>query len=507
MSRIETIKQNYQKNSLNYGQTKKFAQTSFGSDASVKESQNRTLNFLGNEKVTDDIVKKVAKDVESKLDEKLGWMGRKLKKFSDRDGEAQNQLINAFFTTTLAPVMIAWNPFTNQDEKTKKYSALRQPISAGIAISGGLAMTKGVNYYMSKLASEGYIDKIDLRLKPEEKEYLKAQFKKENKIKFFMNKAEKEKFKEYVKKINEKRETLFTKLFVEDPKNIEIDEKTSEIFIKDKDSKTIIGKNIPNLKTKKELDKYLEKNNAHNITIRDIAKEKFGIEFFEDGPLKGQLKPFVAEEKLLTIMASDFFHELGLIKKGSVSKDDFSKILSEIRQEERTINEVQNTLNITREKAKELVESLSKEAHRDMQMNMGEIESMKDSSSLGQVLNRFGYKNRELTKDEIKTGAYHKLQELMDMKVIDAWKTLSSKFVGKIEGFKVNNNNFAKLFIENKSALNVSNFKNYSKHVNILLNLPMTAITCYVLNWSYPRIVEALFPDLVKNDNQKGGNK
>lgn len=523
MSRIESVKQNYQTNCRpNYAQARK--------------SQNQPLSFIGKEKISDEIFQKVSKDVESKIDGNLGKVGKYLKRFSDKDGEAQNQLINAFFTTTLAPVMIAWNPFTNQDEKTKKYSALRQPISAGIAITGGLAMTKGVNYYMSKLASEGYIDKIDLRLKPEENEYLKSKFKKENNIKFFMNKAEKEKFKDYVKKVHSEREKLYTQLFIQKPDNIEIDEKTSEIFLKD--TKTPLGKNIPNLKTKAQLKKHLEKNNAHNITVRDIAKEKFGLEFFPDG----KLKQFIAEEKLTTIMASDFFHELGLIKKGSISKDDFSKGLSEIRQEEKTINEVfkalkvpddsveklkkilkisdeeaqgiVNLFSVSEEKAKEVVKAVSKEAHRDLQMNMGDLESKRDSSSLGQVLNRLGYKNRELIEGETKEAGYCELQELMNMKLTDAWDTLANKFKGKIKGFDVEPEEFkklpekfTKLFIENKSTLNASNFKNYGKHVNILLNLPMTAITCYVLNWSYPRIVESLFPNLVKNDTQKGGNK
>lgn len=466
-----------------------------------KGSQSQFLNFSGGEKIADDIVKKVAKDVENDIDKTLGWVGRRLKKFSDKDGEAQNQLINAFFTTTLAPVMIAWNPFSKQDEKTKKYSALRQPISAGIAISGGLAMTKGVNYYMSKLASEGYIEKIDLRIKPNESEYLKTKFKKENKIKFFMNKAEKAKFKDYVKEINKEREKLYLQLFIQHPDNIDIDEKTLKIYLKD--TKEVIGEKIPNLKTKEQLQKHLEKNNAYKLTVRDIAKDKFGVEFFGDG----KLKPYVIEEKLSTTMASDFFHELGLIKKGSINKDDFSKALSEIRQDEKTVPEIQKTLNISKEKAKEVVQSLSKEAHRDLQMNIGEAEGKKDSSSLGQALNRLGYKNRALSQEEIKTNDYKKLQDLMDMKLINAWDTLSTKFKTRIKGFEAKPEKFAKLFIENKTSLNTSNFKNYSKHVNILLNLPMTAITCYVLNWSYPRIVEKLFPNLVKDDNQKGGNK
>ena len=51
---------------------------------------------------------------------------------------------NGIGTAFVAPIFIAFNPIAKQDPKKKKYSAMRQPISAIIATAMGFAINKPI---------------------------------------------------------------------------------------------------------------------------------------------------------------------------------------------------------------------------------------------------------------------------------------------------------------------------------------------------------------------------
>ncbi len=211
-----------------------------------------------------------------------GELPKGLKKITNflsaNDGEVQNQIINAVFTTTLAPLMIWKNPFSNKSEKDKAYSALRQPISAAIAVSGGLAATLSVNKALDKLANEGYIKSLDLRMNPNDS-YLKSQFKtqlkaakKAGKAQEFLKKyapegVEAKLNKETIKTCMEKysegvknaRGKVFETLMKEKPENIAVE--NGKIFVKGKQ----IAENIPNMVNKKNLQEFLGKFNVNNM--------------------------------------------------------------------------------------------------------------------------------------------------------------------------------------------------------------------------------------------------
>ena len=270
MSKIELVQPNYQ--SKNLQARKKFnSYPAFKGAASLGDDATKIATDL------------TAKSVRQAIEKKQGIVGYFSRLLNANDGEVQNQVINAIFTTTLAPLFIACNPISTQDKKTKEYTALRQPISAVIAISGGLAMTNAINSYMSTLGSEGHLPyMLDMRIAPD-KTYLKPSFKKDfnkaikdNKLEEFVEKykstdwdsedldriksgkikngEKKLLLDNYVKNVKNERIDFFTHLVTENPENIKINEATKEIYILDssaKDGKKVIGSNIPNM-TKKE---------------------------------------------------------------------------------------------------------------------------------------------------------------------------------------------------------------------------------------------------------------
>ena len=69
------------------------------------------------------IAEEAAKEVNGELPKGLKGICKFL---SDNDGEVQNQIINAIFTTTLAPLMIWKNPFSKKSEQQGIYKSRQE---------------------------------------------------------------------------------------------------------------------------------------------------------------------------------------------------------------------------------------------------------------------------------------------------------------------------------------------------------------------------------------------
>lgn len=515
MSKIQAVNQNYLANSGAFKKQFKLAQ-----DPSFSG---------GNTQLTGEAEKLIMKTVEGKIDKQAGVVGKLSSYLGANDSEMQTQVINAIFTSSLAPLFIAMNPFSKEDKKTKEYTALRQPISAGIAISGGVAMTLGINAFFAKLSSEGLIKSIDLRIKPDAKDYLKYDFKKE-----YRNAPDKKAFLEnckpnledwdssapklngdkptrkymkacqagYAKKIQDVRKNLFTNLIGENPENIKIDESTKTISILKKGKLVELGKNIPNLGTQAELNSYLKDNNLHQVKFSKFMKDEFKFEFFEDG----KLKPYVVEKNLGEVKAMEFLRKFGVAGdstalEGKVfNESELNKIMCMTSQEKRVVNSLKDSFNPSALKnggAEQIATATGKQASRIAQGLVGEKLGKQESITLGQFFHHMNIKGDGL-------------QKLMDMNMSEALTSLSKNFKGKkMEGFneKAGVTDFAKNIMKNKIERAGSDFKNFSKYGGIFFNLFTTAITCTVLNWAYPRIVERLFPSLVKPDPAKAQAK
>lgn len=462
--------------------------------------------------------------VRAEMDKKVGPIRKLYKYLADTKGEIQTQLVTAIFTSTLAPAFIAFNPLSHADKKTKEYTAWRQPISAVIAVTGGLAMTLGINSYLDRIHNEGFNKAIDLRSQPSDS-YLKAQFKAEykeavakNSLKEFLAKYEPQNISEklgsterfngntptklykqaciegYVKTVQCERTKLFTSLIVEDPKGITINETTKVISASVKDPKTgkvslrEIGRNIPNMTTQKELDEYLQNNNLHNRKVSDFLHKEFGFEFYEDG----RFKPYTINSKLKSVKARDVLEALGLVQEGKISEPELKEALLRIRQE-RHAPALAKILKTTVERAKEAFEEVGKDASSNVEFALGEDGVHVKTINLGHLLHPLDY--------NIEHG---RLQEFMDMKMANAMIYLKDSLKGNLK--HINGEDDLRAIAENMLKVNAkkmnSHFGNYKFFAAIFCNLFTTAITCTVLNWVYPRIMDRYFPNLSKKDDK-----
>ena len=509
----------------------------------------------------------------------FGWAGEKVHALlADTAGEKQTQLLNALFTATLAPLMIWKNPFLKKDEDQKQYAAIRQPISAGITLTGGLAMTMFINDYVDRTINQGHISSLDGRIAPT-KDYMEKMFHEEhgkelkkldlgnkeslNKFlnehnlgkidveimesepktfigRFFKNRTIKKAIIEnYSEKINEQRKTLFTNLIGEHPSNIIVEQvKNDSIISVKRDGKMIeIGRNIPNLTTQAEINAYTKKNNIHNLSLADLMEKHFRFESYKDGALKGSIKDS-SLKTLKEIKAMEFLRKMGLAgdKTSFLTSENGAKITSAVNED--ALGEALNKLSNSKT-AKGLEESFAsgvikdsakagrvvcKAGSRAAKLLDGGVSE--ETINLEQLIDRIRQKATEIKKqkeidagtiktiDMVKVKAKAKeaeLKDLLNKKVSEATKIIADKL--GIADAKTKTTAGALDIagnLVNNEIKNLDKFKNYKGFVGIGFNLIFTAITCYALNWVYPRFVERFFPELVHDKGaeiKKGGNK
>lgn len=507
MSKIQQIQPKYEVRNIATGKANYAARQSFGRNLNLEDLPKQAQKILVDGTDTD-------------LDKKSGIVGWCLRKLGLGKGEIQSQMLNAVFTSTLAPYVIYNNPFTDKSKEDKEYLAWRQPLSAVIALAGGLPMTLAINNYLNKIYDEGYNKVIDLRWNPS-KGYIKKQFKQEKGIKkpfFLLSKDEKAQFTKFEKAFKRHRKNAFARLLSEDPgkdnANFVIDEKTKTISIVKNGKQHKIGKNIPNIGTREQLNNFLNENNFYNRSVGDIMQKEFHFEFHDDGELKGQLKNGVAKEAMSKSKALDFAKEIGLISEDRVDDSKLRESISKSRQRKHSpsladilYGDIETTARETAkndslvQKANKIFNAIGRDTTRNVQMIIGEEAGKETSTSLGQFLHQIGYK-LEPTKEGDKP-----LQSFMDKKVKDALDELKGIFVTEdLEGFKheANIDDFAKNMLERMGKRNSSFAGTQKTKFGMILNIGVVMITCSILNWVYPRFMEKFRPNLVQS-HKKGG--
>lgn len=450
---------------------------------------------LGDYKAIDKSLTQAEIAVAEACEKKIIGRGTRLAEFLARnDGEIEKQLINALFTATLAPIVIGWNPFSKQDEQTKKYMAARQPISAGIAIAGGILMTMPLDAWFTQRGQNGGIPSLDMRMVPD-KNVLKKQVKKETPgIKGeALDKAVEAKQKEI--------KEFFVNLISEDPEKIKIVDGKVKINV---EGGKPLTRAIPNITNDAQLNEYLNQNSLHRRKFGDFLKETIGLELYDDL----EIKPGAWKEKKDIVSAMEFLRKIGISGKATqVGEEGFDenhlkKILGLYRQEKTTISEVEREAGKgVFKNVKGVVQAFVKESVRNDQMMAGK-DGHAETSTLGQLLHRMKIRGK-------------KVPALMEYNIANALEMLAGPLKEfRLENFKQNANlkDFAKNIMENKVSVLDKRFKAYRGFFNVFANLIMAAITCTALNWVYPRFMEIFLPSLANKqeqaaDNAKGGNK
>lgn len=393
----------------------------------------------------------------------LGKTGAFLNVISKTAGEIQNIIFIGLGTAFVAPIFIAYNPVAKEDEKTKKYSALRQPISAVISTATGLGINYPIAKVFDKWAAEGKIQKFDMSAKPSS-DFLAVRY---AKIKKNFNN---------LKELDKKYLNL-----VDSQGNI----KSVDEFIKKFADAKAFEKVVHTKTLDLAADKLLDLNNKDGIknkTVREFIIEHLGFE--EDFKDKSVLNPDLTKEKLKNTTAMTFLKVFGFDEKEFSESSIRALIANHLYKDEVSFNKNERKFIV---KTTEL-------------MTTEEMKN-KEKITLKNLLKVFD------CDDD-----FHKNHKILNMKVSDFIEIVHDKF-GDLDSSndakKIKNTElkqFARNIAINAVKKSESAFKAYSKVQGIILSLAVLPFACGALNWSYPRIMEKYFPKLSasKTDN-KGG--
>lgn len=159
------------------------------------KSEPDSVSFTGGNPVAT-----VAKPLEKYLLEKMPWYTRGMVKIHEGMGEVQNQLINACGTGMVAPLFIMYNPISDKDQDTKTYTAMRQPISAVLAVGTQAAIVVPFNAMIKKDADIGYLPMQYNRTLFPSDDFVEKLVKKENPGKKFKKNKDVDELKDAIEK-------------------------------------------------------------------------------------------------------------------------------------------------------------------------------------------------------------------------------------------------------------------------------------------------------------------
>ena len=416
--------------------------------------------------------KGLSPEIVSELNKKTGRFARFLNYAGEHQGEMLNILVTAFGTAIVCPMFIRFNPFSKEDKDTRAYSAWRQPISAIIAVAAQLTITKWFNNRMAMKASTETAKggpaytRADLRDCP---------------VQSYLERGVKLQHPEWTKKQVEaeaqKLQTRIKKIAIERDRNLMKDRKfeykdlLSQEYM-DNTKENVIFKEY-RTKYKEEIEKKFGKDvdNVGSIKLNKFFEGKLKDEAAKAGVDAQTFVQNRAAERMETEVLSEAVIK-GYLRKLVDDKNDINQICEAIKFSEKDpvkfkeglinyIKEIEPSINAEekvfgKNTPKKVIETKIKEFAENV------VDKLKNCLDYGTKAE----KKETLIKDLGKTP--EEIIQKIKIKKFDEAKWADAKKVFKLE----------------------------NTQLGLLVTLATLPITCGLLNWAYPRIMEYIMPEM-----------
>lgn len=392
------------------------------------------------------------------------------------DGENLNNIVTAVGTSAVAPIFIRYNPISKEDKETKGYTAMRQPISAVIALAFQIPIMTAYNKWIDGHATRLGVEEMDLSAKPP-KSVLKPIALQDYKI--------------YRRNTLKNGDTLMKK---SEWVNQRVIDYQDDAFYSELSR---LRKKMGNTKIN---DFDLVKPDDFKAAKKDIYRKVLTEDFK------------LAEADIAKIKELDDVKTNGkkILKLKNISYSDFVEKLDERAKElsiQRVNKKISESAKIKLETSK-LFKSMSEkfaEAKAEIYSAIDpkapnkkaaldavetQIESVK-KSIYDDTIASLETKLQSFEKGSINHTNYEAaLKKLKRSGCIDKIKYHGLNITDVEQSVRIKEFLTAKI---NKSQVKLSDFKKIS---GIAVGLAILPITCGILNWAYPRIMERYFPEL-----------
>ena len=390
-------------------------------------------------------------------------------------GEFQDICLNALGTGFLAPLFIKYNPLSHTDEDTRTYSAWRQPLSAGLAIVTQGGITIPFVALINHMTNSGWFNEKCNKSPFKDEKYIYRTIKKLNPK---LNKSQ----------INEK-----VKSYIDAQKKSLIDNlrQNNTIYYQYNNSPYATPMNSEKFK------------NLLNKTIEDMLKEE-----------KDELARCKGEKLKNRIERSDFYRTHYDTCK-SLFTDIENKISSagSVKEISDYLKAKYKTLK-TQKADPHLLEILKEIKAYEVAGKEGflyKVQKMQDAQHLEGYK---GMKTRREVEEKVAKNLAGRISEQEDIieflekvkQSLSEGKTVSDieemfaqkvkEFKNKGKEFKLHDKIFSEEVIEKLKSLTQSHIDGVKRISTLLVALAMLPVSCSILNWVYPRFMDAVFPNL-----------
>lgn len=405
-----------------------------------------------------------------------------MKKVCDNMGEVQNIIINALGTGLVAPIFIKWNPLSKTDEDTRTYSAWRQPVSAVLAVVTQVGVTIPFNKMIDRLANNGYYDENYNKTLFQDKSYIEKIVKRQYP---YASKAEITRLTK--QKMTDQQNNLL-RMIKEDKivmnkdngQTFQISEKTYRALQEDVLSKKLqeaqaeLDKcNQITIPKKVERAEYYINNKQEALGIFEKLDKQLDA---SNAPkeIKAQIRKLKTEHKNKNPELIKIFDEI-LDRRGNNTKDLKIAMQAKVKGILRDINfytETKSPLN-SKEKITEFVKAWeTKERINPITSEINVLKKMQEMlSDKKRMTDIENYLNTVIENDK-----GHRLA-----------KFKYSEEISKLLQTRIKNN-----------------LKAHKQLTGLRVSLIILPLSCWLLNWTYPKFMDAVFPNL---SNKKHPNE
>ena len=412
-------------------------------------------------------------------------------------GEFQDICINATGTGLLAPIFIKYNPLSKTDEDTRTYSAWRQPVSAVLAILTQGLITIPVVKMIKNMANNGYLNEESNLTPFRDKKYIEKLMKKMHPE---ANKKELEKYvADYLKSssgdlqstihsLKQDNTVYYTVRTLFDKHTSKTNSgdhpKTKRVKIDSKRYTELLNRTVDDIIKLEQ--KELDRCGKVKFTRRLAQSEFYRTNSQEALDLLNDMKTKINSTDNIPDIRKQFKTELRKLKSNKANQhliDMLSetmvlstagkdKMLEKVAKME---GHVYKHMNKTPEQVKEAVEKSVKERIESHKSAIDFLNKVKDAIKDGKTVSQI----EEMFNQEVKE--YH------DKAVKLNFEDTASRLKNKI---------FSEEVASKLKILTEKHIEGVKRVSTLIAALAILPVSCSLLNWIYPRFMDAVFPNL-----------
>ena len=398
---------------------------------------------------------------------------RGINKLRNNIGEFQDICINAFGTGIIAPIFIKNNPISKTDEDTRTYSAWRQPLSAGLAIVTQGLITIPVVNLINNMANNGALPISCNKTPFKDEKYIAKLIKQLNPD---LNKAQIDaKVLEYQK---EQTKNLLNNLKKENTVYYNTPDNPEPIKIDKEKFKDLLNRTVDDM-IKQEKD---ELNRCDNVKLQKRFKrsEFYRTHNAEAARLLDEMEQDVSSTENISEIKNKFKSRYKKLKSQKANQH-LLDMLTETR--DRSFAGKAEML----EKIKKMRSHVKKYEHFATREDV--LATVQESLRIRKEEHNVALSFLENVKNAIAENKT--ISEIEDMFLA---KSKEPRKAG-IE-FRLSDKIFSEEVASKLKALTKSHIEGVKRIATLTAALMVLPVSCSLLNWIYPRFMDAVFPKL-----------